>query len=63
MRQLGIAGVARGNKKTRTTIAFEGPERPADLVHRRFRAPAPNRLWVADITYSAQLTVMCSWAA
>ena len=22
-----------------------------DLVRRRFRAPGPNRLWVADITY------------
>ena len=25
--------------------------RPADLVERRFAAPAPNRLWVADVTY------------
>ena len=25
--------------------------RPADLVEREFRAPAPNRLWVADLTY------------
>jgi putative transposase len=25
--------------------------RPADLVDREFAAPAPNRLWVADITY------------
>ena len=24
---------------------------PADLVERQFRAPAPNRLWVADLTY------------
>src|SRR5262249_34210846 len=26
-------------------------ERPADLVDRKFTAPAPNRLWVADLTY------------
>jgi putative transposase len=26
-------------------------DRPADLVDRDFRAPAPNRLWVADLTY------------
>ena len=26
-------------------------DRPADLVDREFTAPAPNRLWVADITY------------
>ncbi|WP_369410438.1 DDE-type integrase/transposase/recombinase [Nocardia panacis] len=25
--------------------------RPKDLVDRDFRAPVPNRLWVADITY------------
>ena len=25
--------------------------RPADLVDRRFEAVAPNRLWVADLTY------------
>ena len=25
--------------------------RPADLVDRKFNAPAPNRLWVADLTY------------
>ena len=24
---------------------------PADLVDRHFRAEAPNRLWVCDITY------------
>ena len=28
-------------------------KRPADLVGRRFSASAPNRLWVADITYVA----------
>jgi putative transposase len=50
MRELGIAGVVRGKKK-RTTIPAEGVERPADLVKRQFRASAPNRLWVADITY------------
>ena len=50
MRELGICGVVRGKKK-RTTIPAAGAERPADLVRRQFRAPAPNRLWVADLTY------------
>ena len=50
MRELGISGVVRGKKK-RTTIPAAGPERPADLVKRQFKAPAPNRLWVADLTY------------
>jgi putative transposase len=49
MRQLGIVGVRRG-KPRRTTIP--GPDaRPTDLVKRDFTAPAPNRLWVADLTY------------
>ncbi len=34
-----------------TTRSDERLDRPADLVERRFRAPAPNRLWVADLTY------------
>lgn len=53
MRELGIAGVVRGKKNKRTTIPAIGVDRPADLVKRRFRAPEPNRLWVADLTYVA----------
>ena len=50
MRQLGLRGVTRG-KTPRTTVAEDRTERPADLVERRFAADAPNRLWVADLTY------------
>jgi putative transposase len=50
MRQLGIQGAVRGKPK-RTTIAGNTVPRPADLVDRDFTAPAPNRLWVADLTY------------
>jgi putative transposase len=50
MRQLGLTGLVRGKAK-RTTIADAEAARPADLVERDFRAPAPNRLWVADLTY------------
>ena len=35
----------------RTTITDDGTERPADLVERNFSADAPNRLWLADLTY------------
>jgi putative transposase len=35
----------------RTTTGDETLDRPADLVEREFSAPAPNRLWVADLTY------------
>ena len=50
MRDLGLAGVVRG-KRTRTTRPGDLGDRPADLVARAFSAPAPNRLWVADLTY------------
>jgi IS30 family transposase len=50
MRQMGLVGRVRGRKK-RTTTSDTAAPRPADLVDRRFRAPAPNRLWVADLTY------------
>ena len=52
MRKLGIRGVVRG-KGYKTTVPDLGTERPADLVERAFTATAPNRLWVADITFVA----------
>jgi putative transposase len=51
MRQLGLRGCRRGRLWVRTTEGDDRLDRPADLVARRFRAPAPNRLWVADLTY------------
>ena len=50
MSGLGLAGAVRGRVR-RTTIADPGATRPADLVGRQFAPPAPNRLWVADLTY------------
>ena len=50
MREMGLSGAVRG-KPRRTTTPDETAERPADLVKRDFRAPVPNRLWVADLTY------------
>jgi putative transposase len=58
MRELGIAGVVRGKPK-RTTIPAAVAERPGDLVERRFRAVAPNRLWVADLTYVRTWSGFC----
>jgi putative transposase len=52
MRSLGITGARRGKQFVPTTTIFdERTTRPADLVDRQFQAPAPNRLWVADLTY------------
>ena len=50
MRAEGLAGVVRG-KRVFTTQPDETAPRPTDLVERDFTAPAPNRLWVADLTY------------
>ena len=50
MAELGLTGAIRG-KARRTTIADPAAVHPADLVQRQFGPPAPNRLWVADLTY------------
>lgn len=50
MRELGLRGVVRGKPKY-TTTPGDAVDRPRDLVDRRFSAGAPNRLWVADLTY------------
>src|SRR5680860_1197789 len=51
MRQLGIQGARRGGRH-RTTIPKDDPAaRPADLVERTFKASAPHKLWLADLTY------------
>jgi len=57
MSELGIRGASRGKVK-RTTIP--GQDRlPDDLVNREFRAPAPNRLWLADLTYVWTIAGFC----
>ena len=50
MRQAGISGLI-ARKRGRTTIRVPGVRVCEDLVDRAFVAAAPNRLWVADITY------------
>jgi len=50
MRTAGLRGITRA-KGPRTTIPGAGPELRPDLVERAFTAAAPDRLWVADITY------------
>ena len=50
MRGLGLRGVVRGKASVRTTVGDEVDHRPLDPVARRFRAPVPTRLWVADLT-------------
>ena len=50
MGELGLCGATR-TKRIRTTTPAPESERPADLVDRVFTATAPDRLWVADLTY------------
>jgi putative transposase len=50
MKAIGLKGVSRLKTPTTTRPAKGADDRP-DLVGRAFTADAPNRLWVADITY------------
>ena len=52
MRELGLRGVVRG-RRVKTTTPVAALACPADRVNRVFRAPRPNALWVADLTYVA----------
>lgn len=52
MRAFGLEG-ARRSRRVFTTRPDPPAHRPADLVQRTFRATAPRRLWVSDITYVA----------
>ena len=50
MRAAGLVGVSR-RKAFHTTVRDQDGRRAPDLVERDFTAPAPDGLWVADITY------------
>ena len=50
MGRLSLRGVRRGRTPV-TTTGSHLDDRPQDLVDRDFTVPAPNRLWLADLTY------------
>lgn len=58
MKTSGLTGVRRGRKPI-TTRPADTPDERLDLVDRNFTAPAPNRLWVADITYVRTTSGFC----
>jgi putative transposase len=62
MSELGIRGAAGRARKPRTTVSDPAAPRPADLLERDFTAPAPNKRWVADITYVETFTGFCHTA-
>ncbi|MCO6363612.1 IS3 family transposase [Paracoccus sp. 08] len=49
MNSMGIQGIIRG-KPHRTTISDRKALCPLDKAGRQFWVPAPNRLWVSDLT-------------
>ena len=51
MRTGGIQGAKRRGRPWRTTRPDPQAKRRPDLVRRDFSAPAPDRLWVADLSY------------
>ena len=55
MKLAGVSGRRRGRTPV-TTISPKVPDHRPDLVQRIFRAHAPGRLWVADITYVRTLS-------
>jgi len=59
MRAEGLEGVRRGRRHRTTTPAEAAVDRARDLVERRFVATAPNRLWVADLTYIRTYAGFC----
>ncbi len=59
MGNLGLVGVRRGKFKRTTITDGDAGTRPADLVERQFTAVAPNRLWLADITYVSTWSGFC----
>jgi transposase InsO family protein len=52
MRLAGLAGIVRGKRRTKTTVAGKGPTRHPDRCHRAWDTPGrPNLWWIADFTY------------
>jgi putative transposase len=58
MKKLGLRGAVRGKVK-RTTISDKNSNFAEDLVKRKFDAPEPDKLWVADFTYVSTRTGWC----
>jgi len=51
MRQAGLAGCHRRRRRPRTTVADPAAAPAPNRVQREFNPLAPDRLWLADITY------------
>jgi putative transposase len=58
----GLAGISR-RRSVRTTVRDRNAVPAPDLVNRQFGRDAPDRLWVADITYLPTRSGFCYLAA
>jgi len=47
----GLSGAVNRKRRPRTTDSDHGLPIAPNLLQRDFSAPAPNTVWVADITY------------
>ena len=50
MREIGLHGFIRG-RQAKTTVSNKAAPCLLDRVNRQFNAPAPNQLWLSDLTY------------
>ena len=55
-----FSGARRGRTYKATTRSDKLQHRPSDLVESQFKAPAPNRLRGADLTYGKAPRVRCT---
>jgi len=51
MRRHGIRAIMARPHRVRTTDSYHDHPIAPNLLERNFTAPAPNRIWLADITY------------
>jgi putative transposase len=61
MRELGIVGTGKGQRRIRTTIPDRRAPAAPDRVGRDFTATSPDEKWVADITYIPTTRAGSSW--
>ncbi|MFN2200072.1 MAG: IS3 family transposase [Caldilineaceae bacterium] len=62
MRTMGLRSICKRRKRMRTTVADPVLPVVANLLDRHFNPPAPNEVWVADVTYIATLEGWLYWA-
>ncbi|MBL3609661.1 hypothetical protein JMM60_12755 [Rhodovulum sulfidophilum] len=60
MKGMCLQGIIRG-KPHKTTVPDKKSPCPLDKVNRKFRAPAPNMLWVSDFDLPPDIRAIANW--